>query len=138
MLFQHKDPPQVTLVGMDSAPSEGLEARMQVKLRVQNPNETPIDYNGVYVEIDVQGHSLGTGVSSQTGTVPAFGENVIGVPVSVSFLGIAGEALGMLTGKSLDKITYELRGKLVSPTSGSVPFKSQGELNVADLMSGSK
>jgi len=140
-LFKRTDPPQVTLVGVEpaaSGASEGLEARMQLKLRVQNPNDTSIEYNGVYVELDVQNKSLASGVSNQSGTVPAFGETVIGVPVQVSYLGIAGQAMGLLSGKSFDRVTYEMRGKLNSTTSGTVGFKSKGELNLADLMTGGK
>jgi len=133
--FQRTDPPQVTLVGVEPAASEGLEARLQVKLRVQNPNSTAIDYNGVYVELDLQGKSFASGVSNQSGTVPSFGEALIGVPVSVSVLGIARDAMGML-GSSTDKIKYEMQGKLNSPTSGALRFKSQGEVSLSSLMSG--
>ena len=138
-IFKRANPPQVTLVGIEpaaSGTSEDLESRMQLRLRVQNPNDAPIEYDGIYVELDVQNKSLGSGVSKQSGTVPAFGEGVIGVPVEVSYLGIAGEAMSLLTGKSLDKVTYKLRGKLNSPTSGALPFESQGELNLADVMTG--
>ena len=38
----------------------------------------------------------------------------------------------------MDKITYEMRGKLNTTTSGALRFKSQGEWNVADLMTGGK
>jgi LEA14-like dessication related protein len=132
------DPPKVTLVGVEPASGEGLEMRMQLKLRIQNPNDAPIDYNGVYVELDVQNKSLASGVSSQSGTVPPFGEVVVGVPVEVSMLGIAGQAMGMLGGKSLDKITYEMSGKLNSTTSRALRFRSQGEVSLTDLTSGGK
>jgi len=134
-IFQHTDPPQVTLVGVEPGASEGLEARLQLKLRVQNPNSTAIDYNGVYVELDLQGKSFASGVSNESGTVPSFGEALIGVPVSVSVLGIAGHAMGML-GSSMDKIKYEMQGKLNSPTLGAVRFKSQGEVSLSSLISG--
>jgi LEA14-like dessication related protein len=135
--FSRSDPPKVSLESVEPATGEGPEAvRMQLKLRVQNPNETPIDYNGVYVEIDVQNKNLASGESAQTGTVPAFGEVMLSVPVSISYFGIAGEAMGLLTGKSFSKVTYEMNGKLNTSTSGAIRFKSQGELNLADLMSG--
>jgi LEA14-like dessication related protein len=140
-IFKRTDPPQVTLAGIEpaaSGASQGLEVRMQLKLRVQNPNDAPIEYNGVYVELDVQNKSLASGASNQSGTVPAFGETFIGVPVAVSYLGIAGQAMGLLGGKSLDKVTYEMHGKLSSTTSGDLRFKSQGELNLADVMTGGK
>jgi len=102
---------------------------MQLKLRVKNPNDTPIEYNGISLELEVQNKSLASGMSNQSGTVPAFGETAIVVPVEISYVGMAGQAMGLLTGKSLDKVTYEMHGKL-----GSVPFKSQGELSLADIM----
>ena len=126
----HTDPPQVTLVGIDPAEGEGLEARMQLKLRVQNPNSSAIEYSGVYVELEVQGKTFASGVSNERGTVPPFGEAVITVPATVSVLGIVGQAMGMLGGKPMDKITYEMRGKLNDATFGALRFKSQGEVKL--------
>ena len=34
-----RDPLQVTVAGIESLPGEGMEMRLLVKLRVQNPNE---------------------------------------------------------------------------------------------------
>lgn len=135
--LQRTDPPQVTLVGVEPAASgEGLEARMQLKLRVLNPNEAPIDYNGIYVQLDLLDKSFASGASSQSGTVPAFGETVISVPVTVSVLGIARQAMGLVGGKGMDRITYAMHGKLNSTTSGALRFSSQGELNLAALANG--
>ena len=140
-IFKRTDPPQVTVMGIEpaaSGASQGLGAHMQLKLRVKNPNDTPIEYNGIYVEVDVQNKSLASGMSNQSGTVPAFGEAVILVPVEISYMGMASQAMGLLSGKSLDKVTYEMHGKLSSTTSGALPFKSQGELNLASVMTGGK
>lgn len=134
--LQRTDPPQVTLVGVEPAASEGWEARMQLKLRVLNPNDTPIDYNGIYVQLDLLDKSFASGASSQSGTVPAFGETVISVPVSVSVLGIARQAMSLVGGKSMERITYAMHGKLNSTTSGALRFSSQGELNLAALANG--
>jgi hypothetical protein len=37
----------VTLPGIESLHGAGMEVRMTVKLRVQNPNDTPLDFDGV-------------------------------------------------------------------------------------------
>ena len=108
---------------------------MQLKLRVQNPNNAAIEFTGIYVELKVLGKSFATGVSNESGTVPPFGETVIGVPVSVSVIRIVSEALGILGGKPPDKITYEMSGKLNSTTSGTLRFKSQGELTLPTSLS---
>jgi LEA14-like dessication related protein len=125
----HTDSPKVMVVDIEPAAGSGLEARMLVTLRIQNPNNTPIDFNGIYVELNVLDKSFASGVSDQSGTVPPFGEAVIDVPVTVSVMEIVGQALGILGGKPLDKFTYEMSGKLNS-ASGTLRFKSQGELKL--------
>src|SRR5262249_36980463 len=67
------DPVQVQVVDVQPLPSESLELRFLCKLRVQNPNDTPIEYSGVYIELDVRGSTLASGVSDASGTVPRFG-----------------------------------------------------------------
>jgi len=121
------DPLQVTVAGVESLPGEGLELRMLVKLRVQNPNDTPIDYSGVYVKLDVQGKTFATGVSDKAGSLPGFSEAIIAVPVSVSVLRMARQVLGVLDGKPVDRIRYDMTGKLHSSVLRSLRFQSQGE-----------
>ncbi len=86
--------------------------RLLVKLRVQNPNDAPVNYNGVSVEMNVQGKSFATGVSDAHGSVPRFGDAVISVPVTVSAFRMMGQALGMMRNGAMDKLTYEMKGKL--------------------------
>src|SRR5512140_575047 len=79
--LQGRDPIQVTVAGVESLPGKGFELRMLIKLRVQNPNDTPIEYDGVYLKLDVQETTFATGVSDERGSVPRFGESIIGVTV---------------------------------------------------------
>jgi LEA14-like dessication related protein len=123
-----RDPLQVTVAGVESLPGEGLELRLLVKLRVQNPNDGALEYDGVYLKLDVLDQTLATGVSGERGSVPRFGETVIGVPVTVSALRMAAYALRMLDGKPVDKVNYRLEGKLDGAGFGSTRFQSQGEL----------
>ena len=126
-IFQRNDPLQVTVLGVEPAESQGLELRLLVKLRVQNPNDTPVEYNGVAVEMKVQGKTFATGVSDAAGSVPRFGEAVITVPVSASAFHMLGRALDMVQGAGSGKLTYELTGKLSNPGFGSTHFRAQGE-----------
>lgn len=124
------DPVQVTVAGIESLPGEGLETRMLVKLRVQNPNTQPIEYHGVYVRLDVMNSVFATGVSAEPGTVPGFGETVIGVPVTISMLRVARQVMGLLDGKRMDKVTYLMSGKLKGPSFRALRFKSKGEFGL--------
>ena len=62
--------------------------------------------------------------------MPRFGEAVISIPVTVSVLRMARQVMGMLDGKPVDKITYELRGKLNDTGLGSLRFRSRGDLTL--------
>ncbi len=109
----------MTVAGIEPLQGQGLELRLNVKLRVQNPNDAPLDYNGVALEMVVQGKTFATGVADVTGTVPRFGESVISVPVTISAFRMARQAIGVMSGGTIDKIEYEMKGKLssgLSPT----------------------
>jgi hypothetical protein len=133
--LQSRDPLQVTVAGIDSLPGEGLELRMMVKLRVQNPNDAPVDYDGVYLKLDVLDKTFATGVSDEHGSVPRFGESLISVPVTASTLRLVFNALGVIGGGPLDKVSYKLEGKLSGPLFGSTSFTAQGELALPTSMS---
>jgi LEA14-like dessication related protein len=124
-----QDPVQVYVVGVEPLQGEGLELRMLVKLRVQNPNESPIAYHGVYVDLQVQNRPFASGVSNVAGEVPAFGEAVVAVPVSISAFRLVRSAIGTLSNPT-DKIAYTLNGKLAGPVFNAVRFKSSGEMTL--------
>ena len=125
------DPLQVTVAGIESLPGEGMELRLLVKLRVQNPNDDPIEYNGVSLNLDVQGRSFASGVSDEAGTVPRFGEAIVTVPVTVSLMRMVRQVAGMLDGKPVDKITYSMSGKLSGPGMFDTKrFGSTGEFDI--------
>jgi LEA14-like dessication related protein len=125
------EPPRVTVEGFEPAVQQAADQRLQLKLRVQNPNDTSLEYNGLYVELIVQGKTLASGVSSQGGALPAFGEQLFTVPMSVSVMSVVSGVMSLLHSSagaghvSLDSITYEMRGKL-----GTVPFKAQGQMSM--------
>jgi LEA14-like dessication related protein len=108
-----------------------MELRMAVKLRVVNPNDQPIDFDGLSVRLIVQGKTFATGVSDQRGTIPRFGTEVITVAVTLSPLRIAWNAAGMLMGdRAPDKVRYDLEGKINRVGFGSVNFRTNGELKL--------
>lgn len=130
--MQKRDPLNVTVAGIESLPGQGMELRLLVKLRVQNPNDSPVDYNGVAVEMNVQGKTFATGVSDAHGSVPRFGESVIEVPVTASAFRMARQALGMMKGggAGMSKISYELTGKLNGTGFSTVRFANKGDFEM--------
>jgi len=126
-----REPVQVTVADIESIPGQDLEVRMLVKLRVQNPNDTPIEYNGVYLKLEVLGKTFATGVSNEHGNIPRFGESIVSVPVTVSMLRMGLYALSMLSsGTPVDKVKYKMTGDLNGPVFGSTKFQAEGELTL--------
>jgi len=123
------EPVQVTVADIESMQGEGMEMRMLIKLRVQNPNESALEFDGVYIKVEVLDRTLATGVSDQRGTVPRFGETIVAVPLTVSTLRVALGAFEVLSGaRTVDKVTYRMEGKLDGIGWGSHRFQATGQL----------
>ena len=124
-----RDPLRIDLVGLEPLAGEGLEVRFAVKLRVLNPNDTAIDYNGVALDLAVNGQPLASGVSDQRGQVPRFGEALISVPVSISAFSAMRQAWGAAGYQPGQGLPYELHGKLAGGLFGTSRFTDSGTLN---------
>ncbi|MDL2337933.1 MAG: LEA type 2 family protein [Pseudomonadota bacterium] len=130
------DPVKVSLVGIEPLPGQGLELRMAVKLRVQNPNETAVDYNGVALDVELRGLSFASGVSDEQGTVPRYGETVLTVPVSVSAVSVLRQALSFANGDR-SNVGYAISGKIGGSLLGGARFKSTGQIDLPTSLLGS-
>jgi hypothetical protein len=123
-----RDPLHIDLAGLEPLPSQGLEARFNLKLRVQNPNERAVDYQGVALELEVNGQPLASGVSAQRGQVPRFGETIIEVPVTISAFSALRQTWGLAGYQPGQGLPYVIRGKLASGVVGTTRFNTQGQL----------
>ncbi|VVO26003.1 LEA type 2 family protein [Pseudomonas fluorescens] len=134
-LLPNRDPLNINVVGFEPLPSQDMEVRFAVKIRVQNPNETAINYNGVALDLEVNGQPLASGVSDQTGTIARFSDTVLTVPVSVSAFSVLRQTLGLGLGLSqtqtLDNVPYVLRGKLAGGLFGTLRFVDSGKLSLS-------
>lgn len=132
--FPGTDPPRVELVGLDPLPGEGLELRFMLGLRVLNPNDAPLDYDGVAVDLDLRGQRFASGVAPVKGTVARYGETVLRVPVTVSALSVARQLIDLVrdqdSARGPGKLAYALRGKLGGAGLGGARFESSGELDL--------
>ncbi|MFT3663813.1 LEA type 2 family protein [Piscinibacter sp.] len=135
-LLPGSDPLRVELVGIEPIEGQGLELRLAVKLRVQNPNDAPVEFDGSALELEVNGKTLASGVSDQRGSVPRYGERVLVVPMSISALGAVRQALALADGSmtTRDSVPFVLRGKLAGGAFGAVRFSQEGSLAVGTLL----
>ncbi len=132
-LLPQRDPVNISVVGFEALPSQDLELRLGVKLRLQNPNDTNIDFDGVALDLDVNGRGLASGVSDQRGSLGRFSETVLTVPVSVSAFSALRQALGLSQSQGLQGLPYVVRGKLAGGLFGTVRFKESGVIDLDNL-----
>ncbi len=124
------EPPRVSVVGIEPTKGEGMEMRFNVKLRIQNPNTIAINYQGMVVDLIVDGRRIATGLSNQPGKVPSYGETVYTLPVTVSAYDAARQFIDFMQKPKQNAIPYEISGKLESGLFGSVQFSDKGLLKL--------
>lgn len=135
-LLPNRDPLNINVVGFEPLASQDMEVRFAVKIRVQNPNDTAIDYNGVALDLSVNGQPLASGVSDQAGSIARFSETVLSVPVSVSAFSVLRQTLGLSQTQTLDNLPYVLRGKLAGGLFGTMRFSDSGKLSLPGAAAG--
>ena len=107
------DEPEVELVGLEPLPSQGMEARFLVRLRIVNPNSTALDIDGMAYEVYLRDSRILSGVSNQPLAIPAFSEETAELEV----------AAGMFASLSL------LRDFMTNPPDAGIPYTLKAKLS---------
>lgn len=129
--FSGRDPLMVDVAGIEPLPGEGMELNLAVRIRVQNPNDTPVEYEGIALMLDVNDRTLASGVSDRIGTVPRYGEIVFTVPMTISAFDVARQIYGAMNDDTPEQVEYSLRGKLESGLFGTHRFQDKGTFSLA-------
>ncbi len=128
-----REPMRMNVVGLEPVTGQGLEMRFIVRLRLQNPNDTSLDYDGVAFDLDLNDRPFASGVSDQKGNIPRFGETVISVLVSVSAFSAVRQAWRLPGAATAGRLPYALRGRLGGGLFGGTRVTSQGILKLPPL-----
>jgi LEA14-like dessication related protein len=124
------DPLSIGVAGIEPLPGEGLELRLAIQVRIQNPNDTGIDYTGAALTLDFNGRKLASGVSDVAGTVPRYGEAVLTIPVTISAFDMARQVLGFANDPNQPNVRYRVRGKLQAGLFGARRFEDEGTFDL--------
>ena len=120
-------PPRVNVASVQRIEAGSMELRFIARLRVQNVNQTAIEFSGASAELKLYGKVIGTGVSDGRGYVPPFGETFVEIPITVSGIGDVRQAIG-LYGAPDRKLDTVLTGRLVGSPFDNLSFEWRGEL----------
>jgi LEA14-like dessication related protein len=127
--------PEITFVGIRAVEASLFEQKLEVRLRVRNPNTMALPVNGLDVAMELAGEPFATGVTAREFVVPAHGEAEFDMIVTAN----AATALLKIAGgdrQSREEIGYRLKGRLSTKLGllRSIPFEESGSLPLGDLM----
>jgi LEA14-like dessication related protein len=119
--------PDVQVASIQPGRTTLLEQELIVTLRVQNPNDKPLEAKGLYFELSSNGKKIATGVSNQPISIPAMGEGQLPLTVHASIidgLSLASAALQ----EDKPALQYQITGYIDGLNGwGRIPFKRSGE-----------
>jgi LEA14-like dessication related protein len=122
-----REPLNVTIADLKPIEVGVLEQRYAMKVRLLNPNDTEIAFDGVVFDLQINDMSFAKGVSDQRSVIPRFGEALIDVQVVSGLQNILRQINDLLKGDRT-ALTYRIKGRLhLDGGIGSVPFDSRGE-----------
>lgn len=130
-VLPQRDPLIIDVAGIEQVPGEGMELNLAVRIRVQNPNDTAVRYDGVALTLDINGRTLASGISDDVGTVPRYGQKVFTIPMTISAFNMARQVMGAMNAEDPTEVRYELRGKLEGGVFGTRRFEDRGMLRLA-------
>ena len=122
--------PQLSVVSMKLQSADIFSQRLQLRLRVVNPNARELPIKGISYRIEVDGDELAQGLSDSPFVVPAMGEAEFDMQVTANLAGTLTKYL--MRGGAPASVDYRLVGK-VALSSGflrSIPFDERGSVKL--------
>jgi LEA14-like dessication related protein len=125
--------PDVSFVSLRAVEASVFEQKLEVRMKVQNPNAVELPVNGLDVDIELAGEPFARGSSARQFVVPAYGEAEFDMNVTAN---AAAALLKIAGGKGGDAIDYRLKGKLSTKVGllRTIPFDESGSVPVSDLL----
>ena len=128
------EPPEVLVTNITPLEATAFEQRLQIDVRVRNPNDYDLRVTGVDFRLDLNGKRLARGVSNKEFTVPRLSDSVVSIQTSTSMLDIARQVLAF---RQTEAVTYGISGRFYL-ASGRLPFENSGVLFEKGALSGSE
>ena len=126
--------PGVEFVSLRAIEATVFEQKLEVRMKVMNPNAIELPVNGLDVDIELADEPFAHGVSARQFVVPAQGEAEFDMIVTAN----AATALLKIVGgdRKADEIGYRLKGKLSTKIGmlRTIPFEETGTIPIADLL----
>ena len=122
--FMKGEPAEVLVTNVTPLESTAFEQRLQVDLRIRNPNDFDLLVTGIDFTLSLNGKKLARGLGNTEVTVPRLGDAVVSVQTSTSTFDLVRQLLNFSRTQDL---SYEITG-LLHLKDGRLPFDNSGIL----------
>jgi LEA14-like dessication related protein len=122
--------PKLSVVSLNLRGGDFFSQRVQVRMRVFNPNSRELPVKGITYRIEVNDAELGRGFTDAPFTVPAMGEVEFDMQITAN---LAGALLKLLSRRnSSESLAYRLVGdvNLASGFLRRIPFDERGSVKL--------
>ncbi|MEM9175752.1 MAG: LEA type 2 family protein [Myxococcota bacterium] len=130
------EPPDVALIGIEALPSEGnLEQRLRLRVRVTNPNDVPLVFDGIDLRLDLNGQRLGRALGNERHTIPRLDDGIVDLVATTSLFSILRQIVALPEQQSID---YAIQGRIfLADSPGWLRVEREGQLaDLGDLRRG--
>lgn len=130
--FIKGEPPDVLVANITPLDATAFEQRLQVDLRIRNPNDFDLVITGIDFTLNVNGRRLARGLGNKEFTIPRLSDAVVSVQTSTSTFDIVRQVMSFSQKQDL---SYNISGVLHSKE-GRLPFDNAGLLLEQGQLSG--
>lgn len=127
------EPPEVLVTNVTPLEASAFEQRLQVDLRIRNPNDFDLAVTGIDCRLDLNGNRLARGLGNKELVVPRLSDAVTSIETSTSTLQVVRQFLSFSNDQPL---SYHVTGVLYT-MEGRLPFENSGVLLEKGQLSGS-
>jgi len=125
--------PEVLLVNIIPLDTTMFEQRLQVDLRVRNPNNFDLEVTGLDFSLHLNDQRLARGLTNKATTIPRLGDAILSVETTTSTIDVVRQLLNL---SKRQEVSYLVDGVLYVQGT-RLPFENKGVLIDSSQFSGS-
>ena len=129
-LFQTMEPPRINIANVMARDIKLFEQVFDLELRIQNPNDTPLEVNGLAFDLELNDKRFATGVSNQSLVIDRLSSSVIHVEAITTLVGFLWQVAEYQQTQS-PRLSYRIKGSVYSGSAGTkLHFDDSGEIKI--------
>jgi len=127
---QNVERPRINIANVMPRDIKLFEQVFDLELRIQNPNDTPLEVNGLAFDLELNDKRFATGVSNQSLVIDPLSSGVIHVEAITTLVGFLRQVAEYQQTQN-PRVSYRIKGVIYSGSAGTkLHFDDGGEIKI--------